>query len=298
MSVLRIFSRQFDNIANFGNSDAGVVAAGRADMHNDNNEKTMVTTRIGTHTVLMYDAIDELPIVRFHKYQKLLLIDAGVGSDIAAFDQRLEKARGFIAQGQSEQAIKELDNLRQTVFLMQNEVSLKSRAFAVLVKQIDGKIYDDLSDEGIAKVLERLQDAPNRHITAALAAVKKKIDAELKIYFPAIFNTSEVKEYFDLLKARTVKILECVAAGTTESAEVERLTLALITYFKPQSFEGRESAEIAFDRQFENLCLVLSEQLHVEPKKYTVLEFYNAFDFVQEKAKALRKAQKRPNFGR
>lgn len=298
MPVLRVFSRQFDNITNFGNSDAGVVAAGRADMHNDNNEKTMVTTRIGTHTVLMYDAIDELPIVRFHKYQKLLLVDAGVGSDIEAFDQRLEKARGFIAQGRSDQAMKELDNLRQTVYLIQTEVSLKSRAFAVLVKQIDGKIYDDLSDEGIARVLERLQDAPNRHITAALAAVKKKIDAELKIYFPAIFNTSEVKEYFDLLKARTVKILECVAAGTTESAEVERLTLQLITYFKPQSFEGRESAEIAFDRQFENLCLVLSEQLHVEPKKYTVLEFYNAFDFVQEKAKALQKAQKRPNFGR
>ena len=80
-----------------------------------------------------------------------------------------------------------------------------------------------------------------------------------------------------------------------ETPEIEKLTTALITYSNPKSFTGSESAEIQFDRQFENLCLVLSEQLHVKPKEYTVLEFYNAFDFVQERAKQAEKAQKRAN---
>ena len=71
----------------------------------------MTTTKIGNHTVEYYDAIDELPIVRFHKYQKLLLIDAGVGSDIAAFDQRIEKTRRFLMLGQNDKAQQELENV-------------------------------------------------------------------------------------------------------------------------------------------------------------------------------------------
>ena len=52
--------------------------------------------------------------------------------------------------------------------------------------------------------------------------------------------------------------------------------------------------EIRQDREFENLCLALSEQLHVKPKEYTVLEFYNAFDFLKERARKADNAKKRP----
>ena len=86
---------------------------GRAYMFNVDSPRIMVTEKIGKHTVEYYDTIDALPIVRFHKYQKLLLVDAGVGSDITAFDQRVEKARRFIVAGKPDQAQQELENLRQ-----------------------------------------------------------------------------------------------------------------------------------------------------------------------------------------
>ena len=117
------------------------------------------------------------------------------------------------------------------------------------------------------------------------------------LYFPALFNDSEVKEYYDILKKRTLEILKGIVAGETapdKSQIVEKLTTALITYSNPKLFTGSDGVEVQFERQFENLCLVLSEQLHVEPKKYTVLEFYNAFDFVKERAKVQERAQKRP----
>ena len=121
------------------------------------------------------------------------------------------------------------------------------------------------------------------------------------LYFPAVFNDSSIKEYYDLLKKRTVEVLQNIIDGNPnpDATEiVEKLTTALITYAHPKLFSGPESVEIQFDRQFENLCLVLSEQLHVKPKEYSVLEFYNAFDFVQERAKKAEKAQKRANKGR
>lgn len=261
----------------------------------------MQTVKIGKHTVEMYDAIDELPIVRFHKYQKLLLIDAGIGADITAFDQRIEKARRFMMDGKTDKAQQELENLRQAVYLIQAGINPKHRAFAALVAKIDGRDCNDLSDNALTELLNALQDAPEKELTAQLEAVKKKIDGELRLYFPGLFADSEVKEYYDLLKKRTMAVLANIIAGVGNpdaTTEIEKLTTALITYSNPKSFAGSDGVEIQFDRQFENLCLVLSEQLHVKPKDYSVLEFYNAFDFVKERAKQAEKAQKRANLRR
>lgn len=261
----------------------------------------MRTVKLGTHTVEMYDAIDELPIARFHKYQKMLLVDSGVGSDINAFDQRIEKTRRFLMAGKPDKAQRELENLRQCVFLIQSGLNAGHRAFAVLITKLDGKECNDISDDALTRTLEALNDVPVKGLAALLEAVKKKIDAELTLYFPALFNNSDVKEYFDLLRKRTLAILTGIVKDEDNpggSAAVEDLTTALLTYANPQLFSGSDGVEIQFDKQFENLCLMLSEQLHVDPKKYTVLEFYNAFDYVQERSKQAERAKKRRNPGR
>ena len=274
---------------------------GRADMFNVNCPGIMVTAKIGKHTVEFYDTIEELPIVRFHKYQKLLLVDAGIGSDIAAFDQRLLKAREFIAAKKPEQAQQELENLRQCVFMIQTGLAPKHRAFAALVTKLDGRDCTDIGDDALAAITETLNDAPEQELTAQLDAVKKKIDRELMLYFPALFADSRVKEYFDLLRKRTLAVLDNIIKGVEKpdaTPEIEKLTTALVTYSNPKNFTGPESEEIQFDRQFENLCLVLSEQLHVRPKDFSVMEFYNAFDFVQERAKQAEKARNKAKSGR
>ena len=256
----------------------------------------MVTVKIGTHTVEYYDTIDELPIVRFHKYQKLLLVDAGIGADIAAFDQRIERMRRYLAAGKPDKAQQELENMRQCVFMIQSGTNPQHRAFAALVTKIDGKECNDISDDALADVTKKLNDTPVKRLAALLEAAKKKIDGELMMYFPSLFNDSDVKEYYDLMRARTLEILKGIVAGEkdpTGTANVEKLTTALVTHSKPKVFTGSDGVEIQFDREFENICLVLSEQLHVEPKKYSVLEFYNAFDFVKERAKQMEKAQRR-----
>lgn len=255
----------------------------------------MVTIKIGTHDVEIYDSIDELPIIRFHKYQKLLLVDSGIGADINSFDQRIEKTRRFLMSGKPDQAQRELENLRQCVFLIQSGVNPQLLSFCALVKTIDGITYDDVSDDALRKVCDILSDVPIGEVTAQFEAVKKKIDGELMLYFPNLFADSRVKEYFDILKKRTLAVLNDIIAGKdpTTDAGIDRLTTELLTYSHPQSFSGPEGVEIQFDRQFENLCLVLSEQLHVKPKEYSVLEFYNAFDFVKERSKQAENARKR-----
>lgn len=133
----------------------------------------MKTVKIGTHTVEMYDAIDELPMARFHKYQKYLLIDSGIGSTIEDFDRRIEKARRFCMLNDAANAQKELENMRQCVYMIENGLSPKHLSFACLVFAIDGQQCVDLSDDALQKIVATFADAPVQELTDHLDSVKK-----------------------------------------------------------------------------------------------------------------------------
>lgn len=250
---------------------------------------------IGNHDVDIYDAIEELPMARFHKYQKFLLVDAGIGSTIEDFDRRIEKARRFCMCNDAANAQKELDNLRQCVYMIESGMSPKHLSFACLVFAIDGQQCVDSSDDALQKIVATFADAPIGELTDHLGTVKKKIDTELMLYFPKVFEDSSIKEYFDIVRKRTMAVLNNIVAGMEApdaTPEVEQMTTQLITYSHPQAFSGSDSAEITFDRQYENLCVLLSHNLNVQPKQYTVLEFYNAFEFLKEKNRQEQAARK------
>lgn len=240
------------------------------------------------HEVGIYDSIEDLPMLRFHKYNKMLLIDAGIGSDLQDFDMHIEKAIRYTKSKTPELAAVELDNMRQNVYFIQTGISPKHMAFAVLVKSIDGKECNDLSDDGLQKILNTFGDTPVKEMAAQMEAVKKKIDEELQVYFPRLFEDSTVKEYYDELRHRTLLMLDAIINGDTEDkrAEIEKITTMLLLYNRPASFSGSDNMEVQYDKQFENMCLTISQHLHVpEPKRYTVLEYYNAFERIKEMIK-------------
>lgn len=126
------------------------------------------------HKVRIYDSIDELPMVRFHKYNHTLLVDAGIGSEIGDFDAHIERVVRYIRKGDNENAAKELDNLRQNVFMIMQGQSVKDLSFAVLVAEIDGEPQNDISQEGLQKVVELLGGATKKELIDIMQSVKKK----------------------------------------------------------------------------------------------------------------------------
>lgn len=248
----------------------------------------MKTVQIGKHKVEMYDSIDDLPISRYHKYNKMLLIDSGLGSDLTDVDAHIEKTVAFIKTGDSESAIKEMMNMRKAVYFVQMALSPKHLAFAALVKKVDGKECEDLSDDGLKKVVDLLCDSASKDLVEAFDEAKKKIDSELIAYFPGMFDNPEVKEYYNLLKDRTVETLRKIIDGT-DGSKIEKITNDLLTFEKPVEFDGVDSAEIAADKNYERMCLQMAQHLNIDAKKYTTLAFYNAFEYLRE---SLKKQQK------
>ena len=93
----------------------------------------MKTLKLAGKTIEVYDDIENLPVTRFHKYNKMLLVDAGIGSDIADFDKHISRIAAFLAKNDNKQAITELENIRQNVYFIQSGVSPRNLAFAILV---------------------------------------------------------------------------------------------------------------------------------------------------------------------
>lgn len=244
----------------------------------------MITSKVNNHTIEIFDSIDDLPIRRFQKYNKYMLIDSGVGSDLQDVLDHIDRAMKYI-KASPNMAITELNNMRQALYLVSEEMSPKYMAFAVLVNKIDGKPADDLTDAGLRRVLETLNEAKKGWLDGIINSVKKKMDKELTLYFPGKFEDASTKEYFDQLKSHTLLKLQHVITGEDVSEACSNIELRFAMLMKPRPFFGKKSAEIEYDKQFEDMCLVLAHNLQVQVKDMTVLQFYNALEFLKKQMK-------------
>ena len=240
----------------------------------------MKELKIGKHTIELHDDISQLPVKRYHVFMRMLLVDAGIGGDITDFDRHIERVMAYNRKEQRENLLLELKNLRQSVYFILNGINPKLMAFASLVTKCDGKACDDLTDDGLRRVVDILGDVPIADVTATYEAVKKKIDEDLLRYFPKIFDDATIKQYYDNLRERTKLVLQGIIDGQQRTEDINRLTDTLLTWSRPNEFEGMDNAEVRYDRQFEKVCIAMSQNLNVDPKRYTVQEYFSAYEYI------------------
>ena len=126
------------------------------------------------HKVVVYDSPDEMPITRFHKFSKYMLIDGGLGSDISAIDKHIGKLIELNTRGRRDDLDTELRNMRQSIAMALDGFDGKLLALSVLVKSIDGKPRDDLSEEGLKETAAMLSEERVDKLVKWLVSIKKK----------------------------------------------------------------------------------------------------------------------------
>lgn len=241
---------------------------------------------INNKIVRVYDSIDEMPIVNFQKYNKYLLIDSGIGSDADDIDAHITRIAKFIKANNNKKALQELQNMRQNMYMVNNEISPRYLAFAALIHSVDGKEANDLSDDGLKALLKELKEVKHSAIVEFLLWLKKKVAFELETYFPGDFVSSKEKDVYDKIKNRTLLALDSIINGTDNTEQIEDIDIMLINMHNPKLFIGSESVEIKYDKQFESTCLLIAQKTSMDAKKMTVLQFYNAIDNIKSQAEA------------
>lgn len=253
----------------------------------------MKSLLINKKIVRVYDSIDEMPIVNFQKYNKYLLIDSGIGSDADDIDAHIVKIAKFIKANNNKKALQELQNMRQNMYMVNNEISPKYLAFAALIHSIDGKEVNDLSDDGLKKLLQDLKDIKHSKVIDFLLWLKKKVTSELETYFPGDFVNPKEKEAYDKLKNRTLLVLDSIINDTDNTEQIELIDIMMLNMRTPKVFIGSESVEIKYDKQFESTCLLIAQKTNMDARKMTVLQFYNAIDNIKAQAEAEAKSLKK-----
>lgn len=248
---------------------------------------------VNKKVVRVYDSIDEMPIVNFQKYNKYLLIDSGIGSDADDIDAHITRVAKFIKSNNAKKALQELQNMRQNMYMVNSEISPKYLAFAALIYSVDGKEVNDLSDDGLKKLLQDLKDIKHSKVIDFLLWLKKKVTSELETYFPGDFVNPKEKEAYDKLKNRTLLVLDSIINDTDNTEQIELIDTMMLNMHTPKVFIGSESVEVKYDKQFESTCLLIAQKTNMDARKMTVLQFYNAIDNIKQQLEAESKSVKR-----
>ncbi len=102
------------------------------------------------------------------------------------------------------------------------------------------------------------------------------------MYFPGRFDDAATKEYYDKLRDRVLLICDTIIRGNNNDEKIQKIDNYLLTLEKPQLFSGKESAEIAFDKQFNEMSIFLTKELSIDIDKTTVLEYYQSFEYIKK----------------
>ena len=130
-----------------------------------------------TVEIEFYDNAESLPIKRFQRFNKFVMIDNEVGSSFEDYDIRTAKALEFLNKSMLPEAIMELENRRQMVFQSYEEYSPKHYALAIMVKSIDGvPTGSDMSEKTLENILEKLNEAgfTQKQVIENVSDLKKK----------------------------------------------------------------------------------------------------------------------------
>jgi len=247
----------------------------------------MKEEKINGHMVKYFESIEEMPIMRYHKFNKYLLIESGIGSDVSDVIIHIDRAIKY-AEKSPKDAITELINAKQAIRLANEEISPQNLSFASLVYEIDSVLMTDLSDEGLGKVIKILSGERQGFISRLIEAVKKKTETELNVYFPKLFDDALQKEYYDLIRKRALLVLGTILKKAQEK-EVDEVEFQLLMLARPKNFIGRDSVEVNYDKQFDKMNLMIQQNTGSDPKTMTVLEYYNAFEYMKEELKRKKK---------
>lgn len=255
----------------------------------------MRTEIIGNKKVKLYDGIDELPVVRFQKFTKFLLIDAGVGETFEAVDARLNRALLYIGRDDKKNAVEELKNLRQTMYFVYENISPGMMSFALFVKSVDDQDRDDITDTGLAETASLFKDDKQSSIHEILDELKKKIDEDLNIYFEELFAGDGEKEYYSLMREYGLAVCESITnPGDEIENKARELKEKLLLFYPPSPFTGDESIEVRQDKEFELSCLLIQKETNSkDPKTMSVFEFYTAISYIRAERKREKQKQAR-----
>jgi len=246
-------------------------------------------------TLEMYDSIQELPILRFQMFNLNAMLDAGIGSDLSAYNNHCNKVVRFIDLEDKESAKREIQNKNQNLHFIMMNVSPEYNCFAAMIYKINGReiLDSDLLGDGVQNIMAELSAKrfSIKKFRNVLSGIKKKIEFETSQFFPNLVDQTNAKVVYGKLKIRTDLLLEGIQKGFEKVDEqIRELDNFILSVNKPNKYTGVDGLEVSMIKNFESTCTLFQyHRLSNNPKKLTTLSFLEKTAALKEILKNLKK---------
>jgi hypothetical protein len=137
----------------------------------------MKTIQATNGKIILYDSIRDLPIKRYNAFNRALIQDSGIGSDLNAISKHFAKLDTFLRGNKIQEALQERENLHVLFWSMLEGINYQSNAFLALCYSINdrkvGDIDNDIEQEECLRLLEETQVSQG-DVEEALEDIRKK----------------------------------------------------------------------------------------------------------------------------
>lgn len=239
------------------------------------------------HEIEIFDSIQNLPILRFQKFNKYQMQSVEIGNSFEDYDNRTLKIIQFLKKDMKSDAIKELENRRQSYWNAMNEFTPKGKSFAVLVKRIDDVKYDLFAPDDLDRCLEHLNRIgfDIESSMTKLKEVKKKIEAELVVYYPKYFPKNGNIEHTIL----RVKRMNAMLDGLIESKDNEKhifdIEKDILKEDKPNvwNIHQEDNMERTLEVDFHKFAIAVTEKTGQKISEIMTFTFYATVEYLTDK---------------
>jgi hypothetical protein len=243
----------------------------------------MTTIKFNGNILDMDNRIDEMLYHKYLLYNMNVMIDSGIGSDFNSFNDRFQEIVRYASVGDMENLRKVIANTQQCYQFIMSRTSPEMQSFICMIRTINGESIGELTDEKIKQTILQLskKGLTVGKVKGFLNSLKKKIPTQFETLLPNWVDSTSAN-FYSMLKQRTDLVLDGILGkDVAESiAEVERRIFEASA--KPKLFAGANAVHIQAFRNYNDTCTLIRQNHLGEPKKMTVVEYYQAIDFLKK----------------
>ena len=93
------------------------------------------------------------------------------------------------------------------------------------------------------------------------------------------------KNQYSEIKKRTLLTLQKIQGNKAAIHQIKLIDKDLIKRYQPNIYHGSDGLEVRMIKDFEESIILLSQHVNRDPKKMTVLEYYQSLETVKKQVK-------------
>jgi hypothetical protein len=237
--------------------------------------------------VEFYETIGELPMRRLNEFNIHLSQDAGIGSTLTDWDERMAAIDVAISSGSLENTMRERYNSRLGLYLLFEHINTKARALADVVYSVNGQRVASNTEDEMMEVHHLLSiwmsDNQAREVADEL---KKKFNNELMVAFPTLFpDTEEVEFFINLIKRARLQLNSALYEAEVDEA-MEEVNKWLASQMKPANFDFSDTNNTveAARRNFAKIVAGLAMRGVHDAGGLSAYQFHAAIQVIKDNA--------------